>query len=220
MNETYWLILWTRVRIPPSPHNVMNIIEVGAFNGDDTLIYSQIQDSKVWCFEPVPELYEYLKYRFEKNNNVFVINKAISDFDGKAKFNIANKPDSFASSSLYKLSQFGIENTPIRFVEEIEVDVIRMDTFIKEYNIDKIDYFHCDAQGNDFKVLKSFGNKLSIIEQGQVEVDYKGSIYDSDNSIEKVIDYLKDNNFRITNINQQRKLDTDIKFVKKQNKFI
>ena len=33
-------------------------------------------------------------------------------------------------------------------------------------------------------------------------------------------DYLKDNNFRITNINQQRKLDTDIKFVKKQNKFI
>ena len=198
----------------------MNIVEVGAFNGDDTLIYSQIQDSKVWCFEPVPELYEYLKYRFEKNNNVFVINKAISDFDGKAKFNIANKPDSFASSSLYKLSQFGIENTPIRFVEEIEVDVIRMDTFIKEYNIDKIDYFHCDAQGNDFKVLKSFGNKLSIIEQGQVEVDYKGSIYDSDNSIEKVIDYLKDNNFRITNINQQRKLDTDIKFVKKQNKFI
>ena len=198
----------------------MNIIEVGAFNGDDTLIYSQIQNSKVWCFEPVPELYEYLKYRFEKNNNVFVINKAISDFDGKAKFNIANKPDSFASSSLYKLSQFGIENTPIRFVEEIEVDVIRMDTFIKEYNIDKIDYFHCDAQGNDFKVLKSFGNKLSIIEQGQVEVDYKGSIYDSDNSIERVIDYLKDNNFRITNINQQRKLDTDIKFVKKQNKFI
>jgi FkbM family methyltransferase len=198
----------------------MNIIEVGAFNGDDTLIYSQIQNSKVWCFEPVPELYEYLKYRFEKNNNVFVINKAISDFDGKAKFNIANKPDSFASSSLYKLSQFGIKNTPIRFVEEIEVDVIRMDTFIKEYNIDKIDYFHCDAQGNDFKVLKSFGNKLSIIEQGQVEVDYKGSIYDSDNSIERVIDYLKDNNFRITNINQQRKLDTDIKFVKKQNKFI
>ena len=198
----------------------MNIVEVGAFNGDDTLIYSQIQNSKVWCFEPVPELYEYLKYRFEKNNNVFVINKAISDFDGKAKFNIANKPDSFASSSLYKLSQFGIENTPIRFVEEIEVDVIRMDTFIKEYNIDKIDYFHCDAQGNDFKVLKSFGNKLSIIEQGQVEVDYKGSIYDSDNSIERVIDYLKDNNFRITNINQQRKLDTDIKFVKKQNKFI
>jgi FkbM family methyltransferase len=198
----------------------MNIVEVGAFNGDDTHIYSQIKNSKVWCFEPVPELYEYLTYRFKENKNVFVINKAISDFDGKAKFNIANKPDSFASSSLYKLSQFGIENTPIRFVEEIEVDVVRMDTFIKEYNIDKIDYFHCDAQGNDLKVLKSFGSKISIIEQGQVEVDYKGSIYDSDNSIDLVIDYLKDNNFRITNINQQRKLDTDIKFIKKQNKFI
>jgi hypothetical protein len=90
----------------------------------------------------------------------------------------------------------------------------------KEYNIDKIDYFHCDAQGNDLKVLKSFGNKISIIEQGQVEVDYKGSIYDSDNSIELVMSYLKDNNFRIININQQRKLDTDIKFIKKQNKFI
>ena len=29
---------------------------------------------------------------------------------------------------------------------------------------------------------------------------------------------IKDNNFRITNINQQRKLDTDIKFVITANK--
>lgn len=198
----------------------MNIIEVGAFNGDDTLIYSQIKNSKVWCFEPVPELYEYLTYRFKDNKNIIVINKAVSDFDGKAIFNIANKPDSFASSSLYKLSQFGMENTSIKFVEEVEVDVIRMDTFINQYNIDKIDYFHCDAQGNDYKVLKSFGNKLSLIEQGQVEVDYKGSIYSSDNNINLVIDYLKSNNFKITNINRQKKLDTDIQFVKKQNKII
>jgi FkbM family methyltransferase len=195
----------------------MNIVEVGAFNGDDTHTYSQMKNSKVWCFEPVPELYEHLTYRFKENKNVFVINRAVSDFNGKAKFNIAN----IASSSLYKLSQFGIENTRIRFVEEIEVDVIRMDTFIAEYNIDKIDYLHCDAQGNDLKVLKSFGNKISIIEQGQVEVDCKGSIYDSDNSIDLVIDYLKDNNFRITNtnINRQRKLDTDVKFVNNKNKF-
>jgi FkbM family methyltransferase len=198
----------------------MNIIEVGAFNGDDTLIFSEIKNSKVWCFEPVPELYEYLTYRFKDKKNVIVINKAVSDFDGKATFYIANKPDSFASSSLYKLSQFGIKNTPIKFVEEVEVDVIRMDTFINQYNIDKIDYFHCDAQGNDYKVLKSFGNKLSLIEQGQVEVDYKGSIYSSDNNIDLVINYLKSNDFRITNINRQKKLDTDVKFVKKQNKII
>jgi FkbM family methyltransferase len=197
----------------------MNIVEVGAFDGYDTLIYSQIKNSKVWCFEPVPELYEYLTYKFKDNDNVIVINKAVSNFNGKAIFNIATGPGSFASSSLYKLSQFGMDNTCIKFVEEIEVDVIRMDTFINEYGIGKIDYFHCDAQGNDHKVLKSFGNKISIIEQGQVEVDYKGSIYNSDNSIEKVIDYLKYNNFKITNINQQKTLDTDIKFVNKKNKF-
>jgi FkbM family methyltransferase len=198
----------------------MNIIEVGAFNGDDTLIYSQIKNSKVWCFEPVPELYEYLTHRFKDNDNVIVINKAVSDFDGKSTFHIANKPDSFASSSLYKLSQFGMENTPIQFVEEVEVDVIRMDTFLNEYGIDKIDYFHCDAQGNDYKVLKSFGDKLSIIEQGQVEVDYKGSIYDSNNGIDLVIEYLQENNFKITNINRLKKLDTDVRFVKKQTKII
>jgi len=198
----------------------MNIIEVGAFNGDDTFTYSRINNSKVWCFEPVPELYEYLTHRFKDNDNVIVINKAVSDFDGKAIFNIASKPDSFASSSLYKLSQFGMDNTPIKFVEEVEVDVIRMDTFINEYGIDKIDYFHCDAQGNDFKVLKSFGDKISIIEQGQVEVDYTGSIYDSNNGIDLVIEYLKENNFKITNINRQKKLDTDIRFTRKQNKFI
>jgi FkbM family methyltransferase len=198
----------------------MNIIEVGAFNGDDTYIYSQIKNSKVWCFEPVPELYEYLTHRFKDSDNVIVINKAVSDFDGKSTFHIANKPHSFASSSLYKLSQFGMENTPIKFVEEVEVDVIRMDTFLNECGIDKIDYFHCDAQGNDYKVLKSFGDKISIIEQGQVEVDYKGGIYDSNNSIDLVIEHLQDYNFKITNINRQKKLDTDVKFVKKQNKLI
>jgi FkbM family methyltransferase len=173
----------------------MKIIEVGANNGDHTLEFSK--NSKVWAFEPIPSYVKILKYKFRNNPNVEIIDSAVSDFDGISSFNISNNG---VSSSLSDLTDFSINNTKVIFESQINVNVTRMDTFIIKNNIDIIDYFHCDAQGNDLKILHSFGDKLSLIKKGKVEVSFGNELYkDVINDLHSVIDFLKNNGFEISN---------------------
>ena len=199
----------------------MNIIEIGANNGSHTKWFSK--KSNVWCFEPNPNYANLLNFNFLNNKNVNIIQKAVSDFDGIATFNIASDG---ASSSLNELTEFAINNTKIKYVDKIIVDVIRMDTFLLQNSITKIDYLHCDAQGDDFKILKSFGNMLYILEKGKVEVSLKNELYlNTLNYINDVADFLNDFGFDIINwreINMNKKdiyrYDGNLQFCKKNNK--
>lgn len=173
----------------------MNIIEIGANDGGHTFELSK--NSKVWAFEPDPSNIKILKDKFINNKNVVVVEMAVSDFNGTASFNVATNG---MSSSLNDLTDFSINSTKVRFETQIKVNVTRMDTFIIENNINTIDYFHCDAQGNDLKILHSFGNKLSLIKKGKVEVSFGNELYkDVINDLHSVIDFLKNNGFEISN---------------------
>jgi hypothetical protein len=78
-----------------------------------------------------------------------------------------------------------------------------MDKFIEENNITQIDYFHCDAQGSDLSVLKSFGDKLNVIVSGVVEGAHRINLYSVDNTVTSIVDFLESNGFRVTNKNDQ-----------------
>lgn len=201
----------------------MNVIEIGANDGGDTFRFSK--SSNVWCFEPNPHYTKLLNENFQNNDNVKIIQKAVSNFNGKAYFYISVDG---VSSSLNHLTEFAINKTNIQYVERVLVDVIRMDTFIKEYNIDKIDYFHCDAQGQDLNILKSFGDKIKIIQKGKVEVTLKDELYsNTSNNIDEVIHLLTTNGFEVINwreINKNKmdvyRYDCNVMFCKKNSKSI
>ena len=199
----------------------MNIIEIGANNGSDTK--RLCSGVNMWCFEPNPYYVKLLNESFQNNKNVKVIQKAVSDFNGNAYFNLALDGQ---SSSLNNLSNFAINNTNIKYTDKILVDVIRMDTFLTQININEIDYFHCDAQGDDLKILKSFDNKISFIKRGKIEVSLRDEIYaDTSNNVNEVIEFLTTNGFEITNLKEIDihtmdiyKHDCSIQFCKKNNK--
>ena len=201
----------------------MNIIEIGANDGSHTNWF--YKNSNVWCFEPNPFYVNLLNNKFLNEDNVNVIDKAVSDFDGFANFNIASDG---LSSSLNELSDFSIKNTKIQYESQILVEVIRMDTFLYEHNINKIDYLHCDAQGEDLKILKSFGDKISIVQKGKVEVTLRDELYSNSlNHVNDVADFLNDNNFEIINwreINMNKKdkyqYDGNLQFCKKNRKML
>ncbi|NDA03128.1 MAG: recombinase RecA [Burkholderiaceae bacterium] len=61
-------------------------------------------------------------------------------------------------------------------------------------NIEQIDYLHIDAQGNDFNVLKSLGDKISIVVEGNIEAADKVDLYKGiDNRADDIRNYLIDN---------------------------
>jgi hypothetical protein len=96
-----------------------------------------------------------------------------------------------------------------------------MDTFVEENKINTIDYFHCDAQGNDLKILKSFGKKISIIKEGKVEVTLHSQLYkNATNNIYSVANFLISNKFTIDNLKlleNKKWYDGDLFFYKKSN---
>ena len=184
----------------------MNIIEIGANNGSNTANFSK--NSNIWCFEPNPSYAKLLRNRFKNNENVKIIEKAVSDFNGTAHFNISLDG---ASSSLNNLTDFATKKTKIKYIDKVTVDVVRMDTFLTNTNIEHIDYFHCDAQGDDFKILKSFGDKLSMILKGKIEVNLKDELYlNASNNLDEVIQFLNTNGFEVINWKEINKNKMDI----------
>jgi len=71
----------------------------------------------------------------------------------------------------------------------IKVECKRLDSYINQVKIKKIDLVKIDTQGHEVKVLKSLGTKLKIIDNIQLEImlydfyDIQTSFY----SIEKIL---------------------------------
>lgn len=179
--------------------------DVGANFGTTSLHVAKTEpDTIVYAFEPTPELILHLKMHSGKLSNYNVIGKAVSDYEGKATFNIAGQAD-WGCSSLLDFSEKSKTDWPGRtdfiVTKQIEVEVIRLDNFIIENNIKVIDYFHCDTQGSDLDVLYGMGEMISIIKEGAIEAAAKPDIlYKNQNNVIDCVEFLKMNNFEIISI--------------------
>ena len=176
-------------------------IEVGANTGRDTKILAS-DGSIVYAFEPTWELIsDYLWPMSYENPNIRIIPFAVDSECSFKTFNIAGQSD-WGCSSLFEFSDDLSTKWPgrddFKKTHSYIVPTITLYDFCKLYNIEQIDYIHIDAQGNDFNVLKSLGDKISIVVEGNVEASNNVDLYKGiDNKSEDVRQYLIDNGFEI-----------------------
>ena len=182
------------------------IIEVGGNDGGHSVQYANACDV-LYIFEPIPYLASKLKGMFEWNPNVKIIQKAVSDFNGKARFGISgpNYNWSLGCSSLNEFNPNINELWPGRrdfnMIEYIDVDVIRLDDFIKSEGIQSIDFLHIDAQGSDLKVLQSLGTEVHKVKAGRCEAANTVELYkDVDNSANSIMKHLNLNGYYVKTI--------------------
>lgn len=183
-------------------------LDVGANWGHDSLnITRDNQSIQTWAFEPTPELIDHLTDQSkEYSDRYHVIPIALCDFDGKSQFNVAASPHcDWGCSSLNTFSENLDQTWPgrddFKVTKIIEVQVSRFDTWYQTngFTFDKIDYFHCDTQGSDLKVLKGMGNLISLIQEGVVECaqNEQVKLYKENHTIEEMKDFLNSNGFDI-----------------------
>lgn len=198
------------------------LFDVGANWGEDSLTVTRNDTNVItWAFEPTPELYQDLikaslsgrSFRGQDHGPSYsdryhVVPIALSDFDGEATFNIADNPDcDWGCSSLNQfsdnLNQSWPGRTDFQFNRSITVQVSRLDTWFKTNNIqlDRIDYFHCDTQGSDLKVLQGMGDYITLIQAGVVECARNNDVklYKENHTREEMIEFLNSKGFTITN---------------------
>ena len=191
------------------------VIEVGANWGTDTENLAT-KNTTVYAFEPTPQLIEHLKDKFKNNTNVHIIDLAVDEEEGRAEFNIAGTSD-WGCSSLYNFTENIHEKwlgrPDFNFTETCIVDKVRLDNFINENKIESVDYIWIDAQGNDFRVLKSLGDKISIVKEGKCEGSYTVDLYqNTNNNVNDICDWLCQRGFTCEIIPDNVSKEADVHF--------
>ena len=195
-------------------------IEIGANTGSHTVKLAA-DGSLVYSFEPSTILYKELVEKFVEHQNILVLPIAI-DIENSVKFfNISTQGDR-GFGSLYDFSD-NLQETElsrynefkIPFLRKDKVLTMRLDTFMNTYGIDSLDYLHIDAQGNDFNCIKSLGDRIKDVKEGQCECTWEIKLYDGpDNYYENVQKYLEEvGGFKVEILyKHQHKSEIDLKF--------
>ena len=179
------------------------LIEVGAHTGDDFLIKKcQKKGSRFYMFEPHPQAFQKLMDKIKKigGEHTIAFNQAISDYNGRAKFYISNYD---VCSSLNKFEpsanqtwEDNLGKSGFHTIREFEVDVVRLDAFMKDHQIPHIDFLEIDAQGEDLRVIKSLGENIYNCKRIQTETCvYKHPLYEKQFKKKEMMDYLSKHDF-------------------------
>ena len=151
----------------------LNIIfDVGSFHGEYTNeILKKYPKSNYYLFEPDQENFLLLKNKFLKNDNINVINSAISNHDKIGTLYSYGKGSLQGSLINQNFSHLNIENNIKQTVK-----LNRIDTLIKEFKIDSIDLCKIDIEGNEMNALIGAGEfirkiKLIQFEFGPASID-------------------------------------------------
>jgi FkbM family methyltransferase len=147
------------------------IIHIGAHLMEERGEYMKMGLDNIIWIEANTDVYSNIKFVNDIPNNERSFNITVSDKDNELyTFNIMNKTP---SSSILKLDKHKIHHPHVYVEDTIQVKSIRMDTFLKENNINISNYsfLTIDIQGAELLALKGFGELLHHIKYIYTEVN-------------------------------------------------
>lgn len=147
------------------------IFDVGCFDGADSLDFISIfRNPKLFAFEADERSVELFKDNV-KNKPITLIETALSNTDGKISFyksdsksrksKRSNSKAWSASSSIKKPDNHLNVFPDVEFMSEVSVKSKRLDTWIKDKDIDKIDLMWVDVNGGESEFIEGAINTIS-----------------------------------------------------------
>lgn len=182
------------------------ILDVGANNGDFILpLAKRLPSMSFLGIEPIPELFDNLEAKRTELDLTAVQFKrvAIDEVPRRARFNVARHADLGVSSllefdtALLQQNEYWRGRSDLYFDEEIEVEVVRLDTVLEQAGFDHVSFMKIDAQGVDLKVLASLGTYLGSVDGGMLEVSTtrNSTLYHDEPLLHDVLDFLRAHDF-------------------------
>ena len=153
------------------------ILEIGSHVGGDTINFlGAFRDAKIYCFEPDPRCIEKFK-RNVHDKRCALIEVAVSNTDGTTLLNLSGGrlpempagEEWDASSSIKKSVSHCLQYPWLTFNSSVEVKTIKLDTWVKENNINYIDFIWADVQGAERDLIEGAVHTLQITQYLQTE---------------------------------------------------
>lgn len=154
------------------------IIDGGAHRGGSVEAFSEYApQAQFHCFEPDPSLAQEISRLFSDRTHVRVVMAALGDAKGKATFNINVSRPTNSLLAPGDALQPDLQSL-CELVEQVEVDIVTIDTYCETQKLDRVDIIKLDLQGYDYKALLGaktalLGARVVLIEVLFVEI-YKG----------------------------------------------
>lgn len=194
-------------------------VEVGANVGSDTKVFLD-KGYTVYAFEPLIEASYELMRKFKDKDNYYPMPLAVDIVDGWARFNVSGI-NGWGCSSLLNfnpaIDAMWTGRNDFKVTDSYRVPTMRLDTFMNIYKIDHIDYLWIDAQGKDFQVLQSLGERIKDVVEGRCEVAFQVNLYDGvKNDHVSVCNWLLENGFSVEIQPHDHQKEADVLFKRNQ----
>lgn len=164
--------------------NELSIFDIGSHRGESIERFKRIFDKcKISAFEPDSENFASLSEKFSKDESIKLNNCGIGNSNGSLKFHKYKKTDVGGFNKIdpentwTKIRSQQSKTTPEEFnTSSYEVDIRRLDDYIEENSIKKINLLKIDTQGFEDEVLKGCKKALEnkTIDYIELELIIKG----------------------------------------------
>ena len=171
LREIWWNKDYERDYVKVEPNDV--VVDVGANVGVFSAYALSSSPSHVYCIEPMPNAFKYLKYNMSEFPNTTLINKAISKDGEDAVF--IDSEVSLINSSKEVADNFGeymAINGEKKNWKEVNVSTITFNDFISQYKIDKIDFLKVDCEGGELDLFKTIDKDFLTNNIKKIALEY------------------------------------------------
>lgn len=135
------------------------IIDGGANVGKYSLILNKYNPGcTIYSFEPVSRTFDELKANVKDFDHIKVMKKGLFSEDCSREINLF---DSHTHASLYDIK--GISN---KSNEKVHIELVKGDTFVRENQINEIDFLKLDLEGSEYEAILGFEETLK---QGKIK---------------------------------------------------
>lgn len=195
-------------------NDIETVFDIGSRDACQSLEFSDwFPESKIYCFEPVPQNAEWCKENIKDRDNIIFEEIAISEKDEEIDFFVVTNGN-IGASSLLKANKNHHHGSSYN-QEKIKIKSMKAETYMKKNNLLKVDLLWMDVQGSELSVLRSFSNHLKNVKAIHTEVALS-HVYENSTLKNELINFMEDNNFSLRKcITNELNIEEDLIFVNK-----
>ena len=184
--------------------NITGAIHVGGYDAQELPLYRSLGLFNSIVFEPQKRMYDLIKSKCIVNEKVY--NVALGSEDFETEMFISDKEGVSQSSSILEPKVHLAEHPEVTFPSKEKITVKRFDKFVDDNKIDisKHNLLDIDVQGYELNVLKGSVKSLYRIKSIFIEISILKNLYDGSVIFEDLDQFLRKNNFVITQLGTDR----------------
>ncbi|MFN3307176.1 MAG: class I SAM-dependent methyltransferase, partial [Candidatus Kapaibacteriota bacterium] len=174
------------------------VFDIGANQGNwSKFLLKQKENVKLYLFEPIPDLLFNLVTQFKDFKNIKIYPFALSDKEEIVNFYYYKQIPSL--STLHR-RDFEVEKKLALVPETFKTYTKTLDVFVKEVNVEHINYMKIDTEGSECHIIRGAEGLLRNQKIDFLQFEYGGTYMASNSKLKQIFLILSKHQYRLFRI--------------------